>query len=293
MELSQEFIQENGLNEEQVAAITGEVKSHMTTELGTQVHEHTENTLSKVWETVNKVTGIEREKGEKYADALTRASRLHFEGKNSELDRKIQEYSEKIKNTKGDETLKGELQKAKDDLEKLKPIATEHEEWKRNDYKGKYEDVSSKLTKTEQRIAFSKVVDKRPDTVNKFEWDARIKEWETSVLEENVIKFDENDIAWAVNKEDDWKKTKLEDLYKENTELQELIKGRQQKGIGSNSKKVTIEGVPFEVPENATPAERQKAIKEYLASQNISKTSAEYSKQFAELNAKILQKKAS
>jgi hypothetical protein len=293
MELSNEFIEKNQLTPEQVTAISGEVKTYVNTELGTKVHEHAENTLSKVWESVNKVTGIERDKGEKYADALQRASGLYFEGKTSELDRKIQDYDEKIKNTKGDETLKGELQKAKEDLEKLKGIATEHEEWKKSDYKSKYEETLGKLTKTEQRNAFAKVVPGRPESVNKFEWDARIKEWQTKVLEDHDIKFDETDTAWAVDKKDDWKKTKLEELYKENTELQELAKGRDQKGLGSKDKKITIEGVPFEVPENATPQERQKAIKEYLASQNISITSNEYSKKFTELNAKILQKNAS
>ena len=46
--------------------------------------------------------------------------------------------------------------------------------------------------------------------------------------------------------------------------------------------------MPFKLKENATPTERQTAIKEYLASQGVKPTDSEWSAKFAELNAKIL-----
>jgi len=65
-------------------------------------------------------------------------------------------------------------------------------------------------------------------------------------------------------------------------------------GLGGQHKnEIEIEGVPFKVPEGATPADRQKAIKEYLLTvEKLTITSQEYAKRYAELNQKILQKTA-
>jgi hypothetical protein len=102
--------------------------------------------------------------------------------------------------------------------------------------------------------------------------------------------FDEDGNAWAVDKDNEFKKAKISDLAKQNETISELIKGREQRGTGikGGASKVKIEGVPFEVPENATPEQRQTAIREYLATQNISQINPDYSKKFSELNAKIL-----
>ena len=158
-----------------------------------------------------------------------------------------------------------------------------------HDYKGKWEQASEQLNNQTKDIAFSSVKPSFPDAVNAYEAKGRWGEFERDTLSKYDIKQVDKDWV-AVDKENQHKVVKLEDLVKANEPLTELLKGRQQTGLNSNVKNVSIEGVPFNVPEGATPQERQKAIKDYLASQNISNTSNEYSKQFAELNAKILEK---
>ena len=70
--------------------------------------------------------------------------------------------------------------------------------------------------------------------------------------------------------------------------------GRQQKGLGSSTRlTVEIKGVPFKVPENATPTERQKAIKDYIiGTEKISEfgPGSKYADRFSELNKKLLEK---
>lgn len=289
MEFTQEFIEKNQLTEEQVTAISESVKTYVNTELGTQVHEHTENTLSNVWNSVKEVTGIEREKGEKYAEAIKRASLLHFEGTKNDLQRQKTELEEKLKNAKGDEVLKQELAETKQKITDLQQKEAEYDEWVKNDYKGKYESTSQQLTKIQQRVAFKDNLPNRPENVNKYEWDAKIREFQTQLLEKNNLVFDENETAWLVDKENEFKKTKVEDAVKQNEDIQELIKGRQISGLGAKPKNVKIEGVPFDVPENATATDRNKAIKEYLLNtEKLNITDRKYSDRFSELNKKIL-----
>lgn len=285
MKLSEEFIQENGLNEEQVSALSGYFKAEHEQLLGKEVHTHVENSLSKIWGSVEERTGVQRNQGEKYADAIQRASDLYFEGQKTSLERQKNELEEKLKNFKGDDSLKAKLDEVNEQLSKYKERAALADDWEKNDYKGKYEKANEKLTSMERKIAFKDVMPQRPDTINKYEWDAKWKEWQSEILEKRNLVFDEDGNAWAVDKENEFKKDKLEDLAKQNAVLQEMLKGREQRGIGSRAKTVKVEGLPFELPENATSSERTKAIKEYLASQNITQTSKEYSAKFSELNA--------
>ena len=291
MEFSNEFIEQNQLTPEQVSAISNDYKSQFNTELGKQVHENTENNLGRIWETVNKTTGIDREQGEKYADALTRASSLFFEGQKSDLTRQKEELEKKLQNAEGDESLKAQLGEYKNTVDALKQKEAEYDDWVKNDYKGKYEQASTTLNQMQQRIAFKDNMPQRPETVNKYEWDAKIKEFQTQLLEENNLVFD-GDTAWIVNKDNEFKKNKLSDAVSNNKVIQELAKGRSVTGLGSKqTKEVTIDGVPFKVPENATPRQRQDAIKEYLQIKGIDPiTSPEYPKMYSELNTKILQK---
>lgn len=288
MEFTEDFIEKNQLTEEQVSAISEHVQTYVNTELGTKVHENTEKNLGKIWDTVKEATGIEREQGEKYADAIKRASELHFEGTRKQLARQKQELEEKIKNTGGNDVLKQELENTKAAMQDLKQKAAKYDEWEKNNYKGKYEETIQKLNATERKIAFNSVTPPKPENVNEYEWKAKWREWENEVTDKHNIVFDENGTAWAIDKDNEYTKYKLSDLAKQNDTLQEMLKQRAQKGLGATPKKMAIEGVPFDVPENATPQERQKLIKEYLASQSIDTTDKRYAKMFSDLNSKIL-----
>ena len=84
---------------------------------------------------------------------------------------------------------------------------------------------------------------------------------------------------------------KLSDLVSKDTELAELVKGRQQNGTGGikDVKLNTIEGVDFDVPETAikSSSERQKLIQDYLAKDGINNMHPQYASKFKELNDKI------
>lgn len=291
MEFTSEFIEENQLSETQVSAITTLAANHVA-ELqkgwDSKANENAEKIIEGAGKKVVELSGIAREQGEKWANYLERANGLYFEGTKNNLARKEQELEEKLKNNSGDEGLKTELSETKEALKALKQKEAQFDEWQKSDYKGKYEQTAEKLTLMQKRIAFNSVTPSKPDNVNEYEWKAKWKEWQNEILEKNNIVFDDNDNAWAVDKENEFKKSKLSDLAKANSNLQELMKGREQKGLGSQQGAISIEGVPFKVPKEATPQERQKAIKDYLASQNILPTSQEYSKKFSELNSKIL-----
>jgi cell fate (sporulation/competence/biofilm development) regulator YlbF (YheA/YmcA/DUF963 family) len=287
MEFTQEFIQENGLSEEQVTKLTEYAGNHVADlqkQWDGKANENAEGIISGAGKKVIELTGIQREQGEKWADYLNRANGLYFEGTKNSLTTKIAEYDEKIKSIKGSETLQNELKTAQEIIQGYKQKEAEYDELLKGGYKEKYSEASEKLTKTQQRIAFRDSLPSRPESVNKYEWDAKIKEFQADLLDKNNLVFDENDTPWLVDKENEFKKTKLEDAIKQSESIQELSKGRQQTGLGSKQKKVSIEGLPFELPENAEPKERAKAIKEYLASQNINPMNPSYAAKFAELN---------
>jgi hypothetical protein len=295
MELSSEFVEKNQLSTEQVTAITSEVGTHIANikqEWDGKANENAEKILEGAAKSVSELTGIQRDKGQKIADYISFAGEKFFEGTKNTLITKEKELEEKIKNSKGDEVLKQELKETKEKLDGLKQKEALFSEYEKEDYKTKYQEANEKLSNQTKDIAFNSIKPTFPDTVNAYEAKGKWKEFIKDTLNKYSIKKDGED--WiAVDKENEYKIVKLDSLVKEDEQIQELLKGREQKGLGSKGKKITIEGVPFEVPATATPPERQKAIKDYLASLNILHTSAEYSKKFAELNTKILQKNAS
>lgn len=292
MELSKEFIEKNQLTEDQVTAITTEASTNEATlqkDWEGKANENAEAIIGGAGKKIIELTGIQRDQGEKWAVYLERANGLYFEGAKNALATKQTELEEKLKNTKGDEVLKGELIETKKALDTLKQKEASYDELMKGDYKGKYETSLSKLTGMERRIAFKDTIPVMPENMNKYEWDAKIKQFETETLEKNNLVFDENNTAWLVDKENEFKKTKLEDAIKQDQTIQDLIKGRDNKGLGSKPKNVKIEGVPFDLPENATPQDRTKAIREYLLNtEKISHTDSKYPVRFAELNRKIL-----
>ena len=292
MELSNEFVEKNQLSEEQVTAITTEANAQEATlkhEWDGKANTNAEAIIDGALAKTVELTGIARNDGEKSADYLSRANGLYFEGTKSTLAAKQTQLDDLIKNGKPNELLQSNFDEMKGKYDALQQKEAIFADWEKNDYKGKYEQANEQLNNQTKDIAFNSVKPAFPDTINSYEAKGRWNEFERKTLDKYSIQKVDDD--WiGVDKENEYKTIKLEDLVKADESLSNLLQGRQQKGIGSQSKDIKIEGVPFNVPEGATPTERQKAVKDYLASQNISPTSAEYSKQFASLNAKILEK---
>lgn len=294
MEFTKEFIEEQGLTPEQAAAATAyavEQVAVLKKEWDGKAITNAEAIIEGAGKKTVSLTGVQRNEGEKWADYLERSSNLFFEGTKSSLDRKVAELDKKIKEGGGDATIKQELADTKEQLDRLKIKEAKFAEWEENDYKGKYEQASQDLSITHRRIAFDSVKPSFPDTANKFEVSAKWSSFQKATEGEYNIVLDDQNEPWAVDKTNEHKRYKLKDLVLKDEEVMTLAQGRNVIGTGTSIKNnVKIKDVPFEVPENATAKERQDAVRDYLAGQNISKTSSEYSKRFSELNLKILGK---
>ncbi|MCP4336234.1 MAG: hypothetical protein GY679_00065 [Mycoplasma sp.] len=287
MELSQEFIQENGFNEDQVTAINGEVINHVADlKKGWDglANANAEKIIDGALTKTVELTGIARNEGEKSADYLKRANELFFESTKSTLETEKQKLDKLIKDGKPSEQQQAQYDELKGKFDKLQQKEAMFTDYEENDYKGKYEKSKETLTKLNRKVAFNSVKPNFPDTVNSFEAKARWKEFQKNTEEKYNVILDEDNEAWVVDKENEHKTSKLSDLVSRDEILTELVKGREQKGIGSKDKKITLEGLPFEIKENATPLERTAAIKEYLATKYNSNIDAGYAKDFTKFN---------
>lgn len=293
MEFQEDFIKTNELTEGQVKAVSDLAANHIAVlkkEWDGVANTNAENIIAGAGKATQTLTGIQRDEGEKWAAYLERANQGYFDGSKASIERKEKELDEKIKAAGTDKGLKAELQEAKEKIDNLKKIEAEHSEFVKGDYKNLYEKVNGELSETKKQVAFGGEKPKFAEGVNKYEAKEKWNEFKSNVLEKYNIVLDDQNVAFAVDKENEYQSVKLADLVKDDETIQELVKGRQQLGLGSKQKnEVEIEGVPFRVPENATPKERQKAITDYIISvKKIPKHSSDYSKLFAELNTKIL-----
>jgi hypothetical protein len=302
MEFPEEIIQETGLNEEQLGKIseyTDTILAEKEKEWSGKANENAERIIESASNAAKQKFGLsgenfERQKGEKYADFLTRITPGIIDSalgkEKSLLKNKEKELNDKLKNSGHNDTLVAELDEVKGQLDKLKEKEAQFAEWEENDYKGKYESISQEHENMKREVAFNKVKPSFPENVNKYEADFKWNQFQKDVQDKYNIKIVDGE-AIAIDKENEYKQVKLADLVKKDENLTALTKGTQSKGFGSKPKGVKIEGVPFDVPEEATSKERTALIKEYLSSKGLSPTGREYAKQFAELNQKILSQK--
>ena len=295
MEFTEDFIKENELSETQVTALTKATKDNEATlqkEWDSKANENAEKILHGATKAVQDLTGITHENGQKIADYLQSASDGFLSGGKASLERSQKELDEKIKNSGTDETLKAELQSSKEKIEGLQKIEAEHSEWIKGDFKNLYEKVNGELSSTIKQVAYGNVKPKFADGINEYEAKAKWNDFESRTEKQYEIHLDKNKEALYVDRENKFKTGKLSDLVKEDQEIQELVKGRQLNGTGATTKNtVDIEGVPFKVSEEATPTERQKAIKDYIiGTEKISEFSSKSAARFSELNKKILEK---
>ena len=216
------------------------------------------------------------------------ASETHLKDKITAISAKEKDLAEKIKNAGHNETIVAELTATKEQLDKLKAKEAVFAEWEQNDYKGKYQSLSNEYETMKVDLAFGKVKPVFPETVNKYEADFKWEQFKKSVLDKNTIRIVDGETI-LVDKENEYKTSKLAELVEKDENLKALLKGQQNNGFGSKpAKTVKVEGVPFDVPLNADSKQRTLLIREYLTSNGITMQSKEYPAKFAELNAKIL-----
>lgn len=294
MEFKEDVIQETGLTEEQIGKLTPVIDEHIATlknDWDSKANTDAEAILEGAANKVKELTGINREQGQKIADYIGLAGENFAKGAKSSYEQKEKELEEKIKNSTGDPLLKQELEENKLKLDALQQQAAKFADYEKNDYKGKFEEANQELSNYKLNAAYNTVKPNFPDTVNQYEATGRWNEFVDKTNKEWDVKED----GTVVNKENPHLSSTLKALIEKDAELIALSKGRNVKGLSSDPKnKTKIDGVPFEVPENATGEERRKAIKEYLTGElELSVTSKEYSDKYSEYNKLILEKNPS
>ena len=302
MEFTEDFIQENGLTKEQIEAIKPEFENQIAEEKkgwDGKANKDAEAIIQGAVDLTKTKFGLtgeefDRKNGEKLADHLARITPLVVDTalikEKAELQRKETELIEKIKNGEGSQAIKDELERTNIELDKFKKEAAQFTEWKEADYKGKYEVASTELDGLKLSVAYQGVKPSFPDNINKFEAIAKWKDFIANTDEKFNIELDKDNEAWAVDKENEHKKIKLETLVEKDKIISELLKGREFKGVGGKENtKTVIEGVPFNIAENATPKEREKLIIDYLISdEKLDKLSNKFSDRYKEINDLIL-----
>jgi len=292
MELTAEQITELGLTEEN----SSKVSSFLADQIATTkqsfeglANENAEKILTGASKKIFDDTGVERSKGEKVGDYLTRAWSEFNTSKLSEIDKAKLDYETKIKGFKGNEDLVSKITNLETEKDTLLKKYANFDELKAK--AEQFDPLSEKYESTKKQVAFNSVKPNFPKEVNEYEAKAKWNEFQSEVLDKYTIEIVDNEPI-AISKENIHSTKKLSDLLKANESISKLMEGRQQGGTNSQQAKLSdIEGVPFKVPEGVDAEIRTKLIKEYLTSQGIGSTSGEYPKLFAKYNTAILNKK--
>jgi hypothetical protein len=297
MEFTSEFIEANGLSEDQVTAINSHVQSEIVpglkkgydTEYSGRANENAESILDGVGKHAKTKLGVDfdRERGEKIADYLTRALDSKFTSKEAEFASKEAEYQEKLDNFKGGDQYKAELDKIKAEKDGLLKQVAELEPLK--GYDEKYNNATQEMGKLKREVAYGSVKPSFPEGVNKFEADARWNAFKGGIEEKyNIELVDGKPIA--IDKENEHKRYDLETLVSQDENITELLKGRQQRGTGASSVDMReVEGVPFKIPANATSEDISKLVREHVQAELGSFTHKDFSSKFADLYKKAKQ----
>lgn len=289
--ITEDFIKDNGLAPEQVEAIT----NHFTTEVVPSLkkeydglaNKNAEGILDGASKYAKEVLGLEfdREQGEKAGDFLKRAIDAKFGSTQAELEQKGKDLDAKLKNFKGSDEIKQALEAERLKNDTLLQQVAELEPLKGLDVK--YEESMQTLSKLKREVAYGGVKPNFPETVNKFEADAKWKSFVDGIEEKYNIEIVDGK-AKAIDKENIHKVYDLATLVGQDENIAELLKGRQQGGTGANPINMQeVEGVPFKVPTNATGEEITNLVREHVLSQLGSLTHKDFANQFQALYNKV------
>jgi len=292
MELSEEQISDIGLNEEQTAKLnTWSNESIASAKQGFDglANKNAEAILDGALGKIATDTNINRTQGEKAGDYINRAWSEFNSNKLGEVNTLKTDYETKIKDFKGDKDLITKISTLEADKDGLLQKYANYDELKTQ--AELYNPLLEKYNTNKLQVAFNSVKPNFPDTVNKYEADAKWGEFKNEILDKYDLEIVDGEPK-AIDKENKHRVLKLSDLLSNNENINALLKGRQQAGTNSKEIKLSdIEGVPFKVPENIDAEQRSKLIREYLATKGISSTSNDYAMKFTELNKAILSKK--
>ncbi|GEJ46018.1 hypothetical protein [Chryseobacterium sp. ON_d1] len=287
--LSEEVIKETGLTPEQVSALTPKLTDYFSDqkkEWDKKANDNAEGILTGAANYLQEKTGVkvERQQGEKFGDYVARISTTALESKSSEIERLKSEYQQKIKDFKGDDATKAELEIAKQKLDAAQKQLANYDEL--TDKAGKYETASKELSEFKIMAAFGNVKPAFSKEANQYEVKAKWNDFQKRVQDKYTIEIVDGEYI-AVDKDNHYKNVKLTDLVNSDVELKSITGERAAAGVGSKSFK--IEGLNEDVPEDAKKdtAKRAAFIEAQLAKEGLTVTSPGYAKRFGELNKKI------
>lgn len=289
MELTPELIEKYGFDEASVETISKfvstEVIPNVKKEYDGVANKNAEGILSGASNYAKEKFGvnIERSQGEKYGDYLQRISEVAFDSAQTELQKKQSEIDEKLKNFKGSDEYKSQLDTLKNEKDGLLKQIADLEPLKGLDEK--YKQATDQLTGMKKEIAYNSVKPNFPDSVNKYEADAKWNDWKSMVEGKYTIELVDGKPI-AIDKENHHKTQPLEDLLKQDENITSLLVGRQQKGTGGKPAEF-IDGLEVKVPKSATSEEQSQAVKDYLVDKLGSISHPEYAKKFLELLTKV------
>jgi len=233
---------------------------------------------------ISEVTKIPRTQGEKGGDYIIRAGNEYLSTLKNDLETAKTEYAQKLKDFKGDEATKAELEQSKQALDDAKKLLADYDLIKEK--ADKYEPLQSEYLSMKLNVAYANVKPTFPQEVNAYEAKAKWDEFVKSTNENWIIEIVDNEPI-AISKENEHKRMKLLELVNADKNITELLAGRQQNGTGAKPKDKTIDGVPFAVPENATSEEISKLINDHIASKGIDKVSKQATELFSKLHKAI------
>lgn len=282
--LTEEVIAELGITPEQLTKLNEKGNDYIADlkkDLGKTANDNAEKILEGAIAKIVETTKITRNQGEKIADYVQRASESHLSGLKNDLETAKAEYNQKVKDFKGDETTKAELDKAKDELDKAKQQLADFDTIKEK--AEKYETTVGELSGLKLQVAFQSVKPNFPDTVDEYRAKAKWDEFITNVKNKYTIELVDGE-AVCKDKENEYKTIKLKDLVDKDEAISLLMQGRKQQGSGAGQKTFTkVDGVPFEIPNGATNTELSKLVRDHLLAKGVGATDKNYSSQFEEI----------
>lgn len=289
---NEENIKEANLTPEQISALTPKMTDYVSEQKKQwdgKANTDAEAILSGAASYLQEKTGVKEDRlqGEKFGDYVARISEKAVEGKKSEVDRLKSDYDQKLKDFKGDEATKAELDDAKQKLDDAQKLLANYDELKTK--AEKYDTTSGELSEYKKKVAYGSVKPVFNKDANQYEINAKWKAFQTTTESKYDIELVDDEYI-AIDKENQHKRVKLSELVAKDEDLKSLITGRVVPGTGAKGAKLTVEGFDADITEDIKKdsAERTKIIKEQLAKEGITVTSKEYPKKFAEYNKKIL-----
>ncbi len=293
MELEEGFIKDNGLSAEQVTAINTNNKASFDT-LSSKANVDAEKILQGAAQYANSAAGLDlkRDQGEKYGDYLNRIGDQSMSSRSEKIAAQETEWSEKIKNFKGNEALQGEYNSLKEQSDVFKRKAVEFDEWSAAGYKDKAESSSKELVSLKQTIAFGGAKPNFPDSVNKYEADAKWREFKAGFLDKYTLHLDEYGNAIGKAKDNEFDIVKLSDLVGKDATLTGLLKGTSGGLSTAPAKEKKIDGVPFAVSEGMTSQDITQKVTDYLVGERkLNEFSDEFASEFQKYYALVKQGK--